>query len=568
MESTVGKPERAYAVRGNIFSFLLPWEEIMKALCEKIEEGDLSQWPLNRDAAANLVTVRLVHGPAQILDKFQQLHVRADVLRKLAHMYIDRHIADLGQRPGVLKIHGSMRQGTVKASLVEHVNRRVALYYPPEEYDTDKGKVPPEIIEKATAQETAATQHTRESAFDFKQSTMHDVPQGEAKLFDNVRPSIVVDEGSSANTLHPEVVAEHALKSISNLTIRMSTKFENQFVSKYTPRIFPWALNYDCGGAEYPRLFTDWSEVLRGEHDCVASSIQERWRKVNDEAPLLPGDYAAMLATRAETQLAGDWMVVPAARNLHWRYAVLHSAFLVCKQKVSPGESLNQNLEDLVEATKRIWQRMAANSVLIGGHKKNINGNIAILFAADDITSAEKVVLRAYLNTTSSIAGCQQIRKKIGACCFGFRVVHGECIFVTVSPSRRHSSMVLKLSRARQNDIGLTGDDAVSAARRQFASSTQPQIFTDHDLSHDADGAKVSLEVPMPPLLIRQAWNAQDPLASVYHYLVFMYVVAVVLAPTSPAPRNSRKFKVDLRITATVVMSGRLGAHGAAEIAL
>ena len=26
-------------------------------------------------------------------------------------------------------------------------------------------------------------------------------------------------------------------------------------------------------------------------------------------------------------------MVVPAARNLHWRYGVLHSAFMVCKQK-------------------------------------------------------------------------------------------------------------------------------------------------------------------------------------------------------------------------------------------
>ena len=128
--------------------------------------------------------------------------------------------------------------------------------------------------------------------------------------------------------------------------------------------------------------------------------------------------------------------------------------------------------------------------------------------------------------------------------------------------------MVLKLSRARQNDIGLTGDDAVSAARRKFASSTQPKIFTDHDLSNDADGAQVSLEVPMPPLLIRQAWNAQDPLASVYHYLFFMYVVAVVLALSSLPLRNNRKQKVDLRITATVVMSGRLGAQGAVEIAL
>ena len=58
---------------------------------------------------------------------------------------------------------------------------------------------------------------------------------------------------------------------------------------------------------------------------------------MQDEAPLLPGDFAAMLATRAETQLGGDFMLVPAARNLHWRYEVLHAAFMVRKQEVAPG---------------------------------------------------------------------------------------------------------------------------------------------------------------------------------------------------------------------------------------
>ncbi len=37
-------------------------------------------------------------------------------------------------------------------------------------------------------------------------------------------------------------------------------------------------------------------------------------------------------------------------------------------------------------------------------------------------------------------------------------MVHGEVIFVTVSPNRRHSAMVLKLSRARRNDASLLGD--------------------------------------------------------------------------------------------------------------
>jgi hypothetical protein len=53
-------------------------------------------------------------------------------------------------------------------------------------------------------------------------------------------------------------------------------------------------------------------------------------------------------------------------------------------------------------------------------------GNVSMLFAADDISSEEKIILRSYLKTTGAIAGCQQVRKTIGACCFGFRVVHGK----------------------------------------------------------------------------------------------------------------------------------------------
>ena len=79
--------------------------------------------------------------------------------------------------------------------------------------------------------------------------------------------------------------------------------------------------------------------------------MRKRWRRIAGEAHLHPGDYAAMLATRAE---AADRMAVPIARNLHWRYAVLHSDFLTCKQKVAPGEALSHNLECLVEATKNM----------------------------------------------------------------------------------------------------------------------------------------------------------------------------------------------------------------------
>ena len=111
-----------------------------------------------------------------------------------------------------------------------------------------------------------------------------------------------------------------------------------------------------------------------------------------------------MLATRAEMQVAADWMLVPAARNLHWRYQVLHSSFMVCKQKVAPGESLQQNLDELLIAVRKIWLCIAKNTVVINEQKKNINGNIGMLFSADGVTAAEKTILRAYLNTTENLS--------------------------------------------------------------------------------------------------------------------------------------------------------------------
>ena len=159
-----------------------------------------------------------------------------------------------------------------------------------------------------------------------------------------------------------------------------------------------------------------------------------------------------MLATRVEMQVAADWMAVPVARNLHWRYAVLQSALMSCKLAVPIGVTGRQNLEKLVEATKKIWSRMVSNSVVVQKHKRLINGNLGLIFSADDVTLEEKIILRSYLNTTSCIAGCQAIRSKIGHCLFGFRVVHGESIFVTVSPNRRHSSLILNLSRCRHTD--------------------------------------------------------------------------------------------------------------------
>ena len=165
-----------------------------------------------------------------------------------------------------------------------------------------------------------------------------------------MRPILVSDTGETRDTFCAETVTESAFAGkVSALPISFSNMFEEQFVSQYTSRTFPWALNCDCGGADYPDLFADWEWIeqrLAQEHGSeVVGKLRDGWRRVNGQPPLLPGEYAKMLARRPEMQIAGDWMCVPAVRNLHWRYAVLHSAFLVCKQKVAPGDSMHEILD-------------------------------------------------------------------------------------------------------------------------------------------------------------------------------------------------------------------------------
>ena len=330
----------------------------------------------------------------------------------------------------------------------------------------------------------------------------------------------------------------------------MSNNFEDQFVSRYLSSIFPWALNYECGGPEYPELFNvqAWSDLEMGSTDAVELGVASRWRRLQDAPVVTPGLHAQHLATRCEAQLGSDWMLLPAARNLHWRYSVLHKAFVVCKEKLAKGESLSVNLQQLVDAATSVLQRLQKGTVLIGDKMKPVNGDLALLCKAKDLTAGERLLLRCYLHITQSIAGCQAIRRRIGHCLFGFRVVFGECIFVTVSPNRRMSGLIMRLSRIRPNDsmanTRLRATHPHVRKRAHHAGASTPSLYTSIDNDRDleylfteyADMSwserekarerieRIFLDLEMPTVSEKQAWNAEDPLASVHNYLVNMRV--------------------------------------------
>ena len=71
MKEALGSPKRAWAVRGNIFSFLLPWEKVMAQLSKCFLEGDFREWPLGQSTVREIARVRLVRAQKDLRNNYR-----------------------------------------------------------------------------------------------------------------------------------------------------------------------------------------------------------------------------------------------------------------------------------------------------------------------------------------------------------------------------------------------------------------------------------------------------------------------------------------------------------------
>ena len=77
-------------------------------------------------------------------------------MKKLAHIYIESHVHDLADRPGVLKIHAYEQCASITGSLKQHADRRVDSFYPAADHDNDTGALLPGLLEVVAEQRSTA----------------------------------------------------------------------------------------------------------------------------------------------------------------------------------------------------------------------------------------------------------------------------------------------------------------------------------------------------------------------------------------------------------------------------
>ena len=83
-----------------------------------------------------------------------------------------------------------------------------------------------------------------------------------------------------------------------------------------------------------------------------------------------------------------------------------------------------------------------------------------------------------YAFSCANLPGVQQVRQLMGHQQFGARVNYGDVLFFTFSPNPQHSGLVLHLSRYRENDTFLGGDDNVDRCIRFNAGRDKPLMET------------------------------------------------------------------------------------------
>ena len=80
-DEVLGEQARAYAVRGNVFSYILPWESILASACAVTPAEFWQQWPQPPKMVAHLVKAMFINtSDEHSLKHLKELKIRAHVL--------------------------------------------------------------------------------------------------------------------------------------------------------------------------------------------------------------------------------------------------------------------------------------------------------------------------------------------------------------------------------------------------------------------------------------------------------------------------------------------------------
>ena len=137
----------------------------------------------------------------------------------------------------------------------------------------------------------------------------------------------------------------------------------------------------------------------------------------------------------------------------------------------------NVHAAELTEAAAKLYKKLKDGQWWDGRTKQTINSDFSKLALATDLTEMERNLIKDLVFLQKKHAGTQQVRLMISHALFGARVEFGDPLFVTISPSSRHSATAIRLSRYRQSDPAMRSTLDDRSGLSIWSSAKRPRIF-------------------------------------------------------------------------------------------
>jgi len=416
--------EGRVAFKGQCFSAPMDSKELRRQLqeSEALEEGALVELPVTGERLAQRVRVFITSALLNLEKYIKQATVRREVVVQYIRMLRDAGHPDYA---GI-----DMRGVEVRA-------RR---WLP-----TDAPTVPPEILPDGyldvSGSEDDEFLGTDKAATPAERChTTDDL----ARNMDRARPQTFHIQRDSDVKKDVEASRAHALEQFVNFDLRVSSELEKQFVSNYLPRVFHTTMPWCVGGPDFYKQ----TRLRRGADTKAFPSL-----------PL--NTFLRLTASRVESQFQTDWDFHPAVSSINFASKVNTSPSMAFQKALGAGSNMDAVTdENMSRAAEGLYKALQYGFYKEGDRRIAIAGRVDKLPLCDSLKVEERAILRNFLFMSSRLSGTRQIRRQMRYLVFSACIVYGVPVWVTITPSERHSGLALHLFRGRRNDPAY-GEDAL-----------------------------------------------------------------------------------------------------------
>ncbi len=220
---------------------------------------------------------------------------------------------------------------------------------------------------------------------------------------------------------------------------------------------FPFSIPRAVSGADFP--------------------FKPRSRRIANAPVLEPLLFAKMVAARVEAVRRNDWRLVPSARNRGTKCKALWGGDAACRHFVDTEKPGVEMAAEISEAAGALYEKLEKGFWWDGRKRREIDRDATKLQYALHLTPMEANLVKDLCFVSSTCAGTQQIRLEIGHAMFGARVEFGDPMFITVSPSSRHSGLCVRFSRYRSCDPAILHERPGRPGVKPWHASDRPSIW-------------------------------------------------------------------------------------------